>query len=122
MILSVPPSNFESYFRNERDSIKEILKVADTEITYTTYDNQTVTKKITGKTDVHYFLDGWTTKYTLEDGDKVETFNYRDFDWRNYPIEKIDKEHEAFIEKVTKEGTRMPSIRNQYPSLLDSLN
>lgn len=122
MILSVPPSNFEYYFRNERDSIKEILKVADTEITYTTYDNQTVTKKIVGKTDVHYFLDGWTTKYTLEDGDKVEVFNYRDFDWRNYPIEKIDKEREAVIERIKKEGTRLPSIRNPYPSLLDCFN
>lgn len=122
MILSVPPSNFEYYFRNERDSIKEIVNLSDTEITYTTYDNHTFTKKIVGKTDVHHFLDGWTTAYTLEDGDKVETFNYHDFDWRNYPIEKIDKEREAAIEKIKKEGTRLPSIRNPYPSLFDCLN
>lgn len=119
MILSVPPSNFKYYFRNERDSIKEIVKVTDTEITYTTYDNRSFTKKIVGKTDVHYFLDGWTTKYTLEDGDKVEVFNYRDFDWRNYPIDEIDKKYEAAIKRLEKEGIKAPRIKNQYPSLLD---
>lgn len=119
MILSVPPTNFEYYFCNERDSIKEIVNLSDTEITYTTYDNQSFTKKIVSKTDVHYFLDGWTTAYTLEDGDKVEIFNYRDFDWRNYPIEEIDKKREATIEKLKKDGIKAPCIKNRYPSLLD---
>lgn len=122
MILSVPPTNFEYYFRYERDSIKEIVNLSDTEITYTTYDNQVFTKKIVGKTDVHYFLDGWTTMYTLEDGDTAETFTYNDFDWRNYPIDKINKEREAAIEKIKKEGTKLPQIKNPYPSLFNCFN
>lgn len=126
MILNVQPLHFRSTYRNNRESIKEITKITDDELTYVTYHGDTVTKKIVRKCPMHYFLGGSTTLYTLSGGETIETFYFQDFDWRNYPLEEIEKreaeEDARRFEKLEKEGMMYPKLKKQYPSLLDCFN
>lgn len=123
MILNVQPLEFRRTYRNNRESIKEITKITDDELTYVTYHGDMVTKKIMRKCPMHYFLGGSTTRYTLSGGETIETFYFQDFDWRNYPLEEIEKkeaeEDAKRFEKLEKEGMMYPKLKKQYPSLLD---
>lgn len=123
MTLNVQPLEFRRTYRNNRESIKEITKITDNELTYVTYRGETVTKKIVHKCPIHYFFYGSTTCYTLSGGETIEDFHFQKFDWRNYPLEEIEKkeaeEDAKRIERLKKEGIRLPRLKKRYPSLLD---
>ena len=123
MILNVQPLHFRIVYRDNRESIKEITKITDDELTYVTYHGETVTKKIVHKCPIHYFLYGSTTRYTLSGGETIEDFHYQKFDWRNYPLEEIEKreaeEDARRLERLKKEGIKFPKLKKRYPSLVD---
>lgn len=114
MKLNVSPSEFRGIFRNARETIIEIAKVTDHELTYITFDGQTVVKKIRGVTQAHEFFYGFVPVYSLDDGSKIWAYSYRTFDWRHYPLEEIEERERRGLERMMKEGIKIPKFKRTY--------
>ena len=118
MILNVQPLEFRSAYRNNHENIKEMTKITDDELAYVTYHGETVTKKIVHKCPIHHFFYGSTTRYTLSGGETIEDFHFQKFDWRNYPLEEIEKreaeEWNKRFEKLKKDGIKLPKVKKWY--------
>lgn len=115
--LNVAPTEFHGKYRTERENIKEIVRITDTELTYSTFHGDTVTKKIDHKTTAHVFTYGFVPVYILDDGEEIWVYSYRWFDWRNYPLEEIEEERRKGLERLSREGIKLPKVKRLYPPL-----
>lgn len=115
--LNVSPIAFHGKFRSDRESIKEITKITDGEVTYSNYHGESYVKKIVKNYQKHVFGYGRIPVYELEDGEKIEVYSFIWFDWRRYNVEQIDKERELRWERLMKEGIKIPLVKRTYPSL-----